>query len=75
MEVLIPCAEETLASELIEEVLLKMKYSKSDLSQFELFALVVDQETQVEMDYKIEDIRDIFPENTQTIILELRKKS
>ncbi|CAF4886271.1 unnamed protein product [Rotaria sp. Silwood1] len=74
VEVLIPCTEETVALELIEEALLKLNFSKSDLSQFELFALD-DQETQVEMDYKIEDVRGIFPENTETIKLELRRKS
>ncbi|CAF0874792.1 unnamed protein product [Didymodactylos carnosus] len=74
VEVLIPCTEETLALELTEEALLKLNFLKSDLSQFELFALA-DQETQVEMDYKIEDVREIFPGNTETMKLELRKKS
>ncbi|CAF4312745.1 unnamed protein product, partial [Adineta steineri] len=73
MEVLIPCTEETLASELVEEALLKMNFSKSNLCQFELFALV-DEEIQVEMDYKIEDVREIFPEDTETMKLELKKK-
>jgi hypothetical protein len=74
VEILIPCTEETLASELVEEALLKLNFSKSDLSQFELFALA-DQETQVEMDYKLEDIRGIFPENTETMKLELKKNN
>ncbi|CAF1366374.1 unnamed protein product, partial [Adineta steineri] len=73
MEVLIPCTEETLVSELVEEALLKMNFSKSNLFQFELFALV-DEEIQVEMDYKIEDVREIFPEDTETMRLELKKK-
>ena len=72
VEILIPCTEDTLASELVEEALLKLNYSKSDLSQFQLFALT-DQETQVEMDYKIEDIRGIFPENPETMKLEMKK--
>ncbi|CAF3383361.1 unnamed protein product, partial [Rotaria sp. Silwood2] len=72
-EILIPCTDETLASELVEEALLKLNFSESDLSQFDLFALD-GQDTQVEMDYKIEDVRGIFPENTETMKLELRKK-
>ena len=72
MEILIPCIEETSVSEVVEEALLKLNFSKSDLSEFQLFALD-DQETQVEMDYKIEETRDIFPENTETMKFELRK--
>lgn len=72
VEILIPCTQDTLASELVEEALLKLNYSKSDLSQFELFALT-DQETQVEMDYKIEEIREIFSENPTTLKLEMKK--
>lgn len=74
VEVLIPCTEETLASELIEEALPKLMLSKSDMPQFDLFALD-DAKTQVEMDYTIEDVRGIFPENTETMKLELRKKN
>ena len=74
MEILIPCTEETLASELVEEILFKLNFSKSDLSQFQLFALD-DENTQIEMDYKIEDVRQLFPENTEKIKLELRKKA
>ncbi len=74
VEILIPCIEETLISEVVEEALLKLNFSKNDLSDFQLFALV-DEETQVDMDFKMEEVRDIFPENTETMKFELRKNS
>lgn len=72
--VVIPCSEETLASHLTEEVLLKLNFSKTDVLEFELFALV-DDGTQIEMDFEVKDIRDIFPENTEVMTFELRRKN
>jgi hypothetical protein len=69
VEILIPCTEETLASEVVEEALLKLNFSKIDLSQFELYALG-DRQTQVDMDYTIEENREIFPENTEKVKLD-----
>lgn len=72
--IFIPCTEETLVSELVEEALLKLKLSKSDSHQFDLLALDVEK-TQIDMDYKIEDVCILFPGNTGTLELEIRKKS
>jgi hypothetical protein len=69
--VTIPCSKETLASTIVEEIFQRFNIQQEHVH--ELLAMDTDQ-TQIDLEMSIEDILGLFPLDTTTIQLELRRK-
>jgi hypothetical protein len=67
------CHEDTLVSTIVKETLEKLHIPYDRMEQYELIALDDDQ-TGVDVDTSIDDIRPLFSPTTTTIPFELRKK-
>ena len=72
--IVLPCEQDTLSSTIIIEALKKLQISDDKMNQYELIALDDDQ-TQIDFDTSIEEIRELFSSTIITIPLELRIKN
>jgi hypothetical protein len=71
--VVLSCQHDTLASVIVKETLQKRYIPENDLDQYELIALNED-ETEIDFEISIDDIRQLFSSPITTMPFELRKK-
>jgi hypothetical protein len=72
--IVLPCDQETLSLTIVTEALKKLQIPENKMGQYELIALDDDQ-TRIDFDASIDEVRELFPSAITTIPFELRTKS
>jgi hypothetical protein len=72
--IVLPCDQETLSLTIVTEALKKLQIPENKMGQYELIALDDDQ-TRIDFDASIDEIRELFSSAITTIPFELRTKS
>jgi hypothetical protein len=72
--IVLPCDQETLSLTIATEALKKLQIPENKMGQYELIALDDDQ-TRIDFDASIDEVRELFPSTITTIPFELRTKS
>ena len=72
--IVLPCAEETEIVEIVQTVLAKLQIPQESIEMYEYFVLD-GNETQLELDNTMEDVKGLLSEDVTIIPLEMRKKA
>lgn len=72
--IVLPCSEETEVAEIVQTALAKLEIPQESINMYECFVLD-DEKTQLELDSKMEDVKDLLSGDVTIIPLELRKKT